>query len=124
MPPAIDDPLAQQLVTFMLGGGALAVATAAGRFIWKWRTGRIASDREKNTSLVNERILAIEERRKAEKERDAADRKRRVAMDEVNRLRGLLIRQGIDPGAELDFEHTQTPAELRLLRQNRKGTKP
>lgn len=124
MPPTIGDDLAQQIVTFMLGGGALAVVTAVARFVWKWKTGRIASDREKNTSLVNERVAAIEERRAAERERDAADRKRRLALDEVNRLRGILLRNGLDPGAELDFEKTQTPAQLRTLRQNKKGNKP
>jgi len=107
--PTITDPLAQQLVTFLLGGGALAIGTAVTRFIWKWRTGRVAAERENNTSLVNQRIAAIEERKAAERERDAADRKRRLAAEENSRLRRLLIQNGINPGDELDFENTITP---------------
>lgn len=108
MEPTITDPLAQQLVTFLLGGGALAIVTAVGRFIWKWRTGRVAAEKENNTTLENQRIAAIKERIVAERERDAADRKRRLAAEENSRLRRLLIENGINPGDELDFENTVT----------------
>lgn len=114
----LADPIAQQVVTFLLGGGALAVGTATGRFIWKWRTGRIASERDRTTSLENDRRNAIAERRDAERERDAADRKRRIALDEIARLRGLLIRNGIDPGEELDLAITARPPG----RASKKGT--
>ena len=113
MNPTITDPLAQQLVTFLLGGGALAIITAVTRFIYKWRTGRVAAERENNTSLVNQRITAIEERKLAERERDAADRKRRLAAEENSRLRRLLIENGIDPGDELDFANTEIPNRPR-----------
>lgn len=117
MTPTITDPLAQQLVTFLLGGGALAIITAVGRFIYKWRTGRVAAERENNTSLVNQRIAAIEERKIAERERDAADRKRRLAAEENSRLRRLLIENGIDPGDELDFANTAMPDSKRRTRK-------
>lgn len=109
MDAPITDPLAQQLVTFLLGGGAIAIVTAISRFLWKWRTGRIADERANNTSLVNQRVVAIQERRAAEKERDAADRKRRLAAEENSRLRRILIENGINPGDELDFEDTIIP---------------
>jgi len=108
MTPQITDPLAQQLVTFLLGGGALAIISAIARFIWKWRTGRVAAERENNTTLENQRIAAINERKAAEKERDAADRKRRLTAEENSRLRRLLIENGINPGDEPDFETTVT----------------
>lgn len=109
MLPETTDPIAQQFVTFLLGGGALAVAGAVGQFIWKWRSGRISSEKDRNTSLVNDRATAIRERREAERERDAADTKRRLAMDEVNRLRGILLRNNIDPGEEIDLAVTARP---------------
>jgi hypothetical protein len=113
MPATITDPLAQQLVTFLLGGGALAIITAVARFIWKWRTGKIAAEKENNTTLENQRIAAIQEKKTAERDRDAADRKRRIALEEVSRLRRLLIENGISPGDELDFENTAIPTKRK-----------
>lgn len=110
MTETITDPIAQQIVTFVLGGGALAVGTALGRFVWKWRTGRIAAEREKNTSIENQRIAAIEER-------DEADRKRRAWANEANRLRGVLLQHGINPGDEPDIEITITKAASKRPRK-------
>lgn len=118
MEPTITDPLAQQLVTFLLGGGALAILSAIGRFIWKWRTGRVAAEKENNTTLENQRVAAIKERIVAERERDAADKKRRLAAEENSRLRRLLIENGINPGDELDFENTVTKPAKRNNRES------
>lgn len=109
MPPEITDPLAQQIVTFLLGGGAVGAMAALGRFIWKWRTGRIASERDRNTSLVNDRVAAIKERRDAEAERDTENREKRRAIEEITRLRVLLLNNGINPGPEPEFERTIQP---------------
>lgn len=109
MPPELADSVAQDVVKFLLGGGALAFAGAIGRFIWKWRTGRIAEEKANNTSLVNDRAKAVTERQDAERQRDEADRKRRIALDEVSRLRRMLIEKGFDPGEELDFAQTRKP---------------
>lgn len=101
MPPELADSVAQDLVKFLLGGGALAFGGAVARFIWKWRTGRIAAERENNTTLENQRIAAI-------RERDDSDRRARRAIADNGRLRGLLLQNGIDPGDEPDFEKTIT----------------
>jgi hypothetical protein len=110
MPPELSDPIAQQVANFALGGGALAIGTMVGRFIWKWRSGRLATQKDRNTSLVNDRAEAIRERREAERQREAADKRRRLIAEENGRLRRLLRENGIDPGEELDFANTARPA--------------
>lgn len=97
----LSDALVQEIVKYLLGGGAAGMLAMFGRALWKARTGRMQRERAENTSIVNQRIQAIEER-------DIADDKRRRAMDEVNRLRGILLRNGIDPGEEIDLGVTVT----------------
>lgn len=119
-----EQELALTIVKFLVGGGAVAVTSAIGRVIYKWRTGRIAAERISNTSLVNQRLEAIEERREAETERDVADAKRILWMEECSRLRRLLIENGIDPGEKPDIERTIERPVAPVKPPRRRKAKP
>lgn len=113
----LDDETARSLVQFIFGGGALGLVAALGRVIYKWRTGRIREERIRNTDIVNQRLEAIEERKIAERERRAADRRANRALNEAARLRRLCIVNGVDPGPEPDFDDPPKTAATERRKQ-------
>ena len=70
------------------GGGGTIVALI--NFFSKLITGKAGRERAKNTSLISQRMDAIEER-------DAADDARRLEQERSARYRRLLIENGINP---------------------------
>lgn len=90
---------AQLIVALMASGGGGAALLALVTGIVKWLSGASARERLRNADLETQRLLAIEERIKAEKERDEADKKRRIALEYASQLRGQLLQNGITPGA-------------------------
>lgn len=114
----IDDETARSLVNFLLGGGALGLIAGIGRVLYKWRTGRISEERIRNTGIVNQRLEAIEER-------NIADRNSRRLAADNGRLRGLLLKNGIEPGDEIILEEVvaaSSPVTKSARRQQRGST--
>lgn len=111
----MDPAIAVASIISSLGGGALLLAIA--NFIFKQVTGRAGRERQRNTDLATQRAEAVEGERAANTRANEADRKRRLAMDEVSRLRGMLLERGIAPGPELNLERALTKAQLKRLRE-------
>jgi hypothetical protein len=99
---------AQVIVTLLGGGGGAAVVIALINGILKQLSGSAGRERERNTSLSEQRVKAIEERDKAYKDRDdavaeaTADRdleatKRRKTEEYASVLRRQLNEAGIVP---------------------------
>lgn len=89
---------AQLIVALMASGGGGAALLALVTGIIKWLSGASARERLKNADLETQRLQAIEDRRIAEKERDEADRKRRIALEYASSLVRQLLQNGIQPG--------------------------
>jgi hypothetical protein len=89
----------QTVVAILSATGAGAILLAIANAIIKQVTGRAGRERIYNTTVESQRMAAIEER-------DAADRNDRRGRDEISRLRGLLLEQGIDPGPLIVYEAT------------------
>lgn len=71
---------------------------------FKWRTGASARERAKNSDLLSQRNKAVEDRYavelkrdETERERDAADRKRREAEEHVSLLKRQVLELGHIP---------------------------
>lgn len=111
----MDPAIAVASIISSLGGGALLLAIV--NFTFKQVTGRAGREKERNTTLATQRADAILERDAANERANDADRKRRLAMDEVSRLRGMLLERGISPGPDLDLDRTLTKAQLKRLRE-------
>jgi len=104
---------AQLLVTLMVYGGGGAALTALVTGIIKWLSGASARERQKNADLETQRLVAIEERKQAEKDREDADRKRRIANEYASQLRSQLLENGIQPEEwPLDQTVPQLPSKL------------
>lgn len=88
---------AQLLVAMMGAGGGGAALLAFVSGLWKWISGASGRERARNTQLTSQRTAAIEDRIKAEKERDKADFLRRRAEEHVSLLKRQLIELGVDP---------------------------
>lgn len=107
---------AEVLVSIMAYGGGGAALTALITGIVKWLSGSASRERMKNADIERQRLEAIEERRKAEKERDIADRKRREAYEYASRLRNQLIERGIQP-EDWPEEQTMPKVEFRQIKE-------
>lgn len=99
----------QLLVAILSVTGAGAILLAVVNAIIKQVSGRAGREREHNTTVESQRTAAIEER-------DAADRNDRKGRDEVSRLRGLLLENGIDPGPTIVYEATTKARAARSRR--------
>lgn len=88
---------AQLLVTVLGAGGGGAALLALINGVFKWLNGSAGRERDKNTSLVEQRKNAIQDRDVAERERDEADKKRRSAFEYASLLRRQLIEAGLEP---------------------------
>jgi hypothetical protein len=112
---------AQLIVALMASGGGGAALLALVTGIIKWLSGASARERLRNADLETQRLIAIEERTKAEKERDEADTKRRIALEYASQLRGQLLQNGITPGAwpaDQTVPHIP-PQEMKEIRNDR-----
>lgn len=90
---------AQVLVSIMVyGGGGAALATLVTGLV-RWLSGSASRERIRNADIERQRLVAIEERASAEKQRDEADRKRRIAYEYASTLRSQLLEHGIQPEA-------------------------
>lgn len=100
----------QLLVTVLGAGGGGAALLALINGLIKWLSGSSARERQRNTDIVSQRRVAIEERETANTERDQADRKRRKSDEYASSLRRQLLENGITPLAWPDDDHlTQNP---------------
>lgn len=96
----------QAVVAILSVTGAGAILGAIVQAVIKQVSGRAGREREHNTTVESQRMKAIEER-------DAADRNDRKGRDEVSRLRGLLLENGIDPGPAIVYEATTKARAVR-----------
>lgn len=88
---------AQLIATLMGAGGAGAVVLALVNGLIKWFSGAAGRERVRNTDLVTQRMVAIEERDAAVvAERLAAQQQRKLA-EYASTLRRQLIEAGIKP---------------------------
>lgn len=109
------DDSAQIAVEVIIAAGVPAFLGVLGRGVYRWLTGKTARDRARNTNIETQRQRAIEER-------DRYDARGRKALEEVSRLRGVLLEHGIDPGAwHEDLDRTLTREEIKRITKP-KGT--
>lgn len=88
---------AQMLVTVIGAGGGGAVLLALVNGFIKWLSGASGRERARNTDLLSQKTHAVEERIKAEQERDEADDLRRIAIEYAHSLRWLMKERGHEP---------------------------
>lgn len=93
----MDATTAQLLVTLLGAGGGGAALVALINGLIKWLSGASHRERVRNTDLVTQRINAIEDRAKVEKERDDADDRRREAEEHVSILKRQIRELGAVP---------------------------
>lgn len=99
----------QVVVSILSVTGASAILLTIVNAIIKQASGRAGRERAHNTTVESQRMAAIEER-------DVADRNDRKGRDEVSRLRGLLLENGIDPGPTIVYEATTKARAARSRR--------
>lgn len=107
---------AQVLVSIMAYGGGGAALTALITGLVKWLSGSASRERVRNADIERQRLIAIEERRHAEQDRDESDRKRRLAYEYASKLRSQLLENGIQPEAWPE-EQTVPQSTFRQIKE-------
>lgn len=112
---------AQLLVAILGAGGGGAAILALVNGIIKWLSGSATRERDKNTDLVSQRRKAIQEREDAERDRDAADMRRRKIQEYNSILRRQLIEAGLEPELPPEEDATTTQEKIVLPPRNKDG---
>lgn len=87
-----------QIIGLVIGAGGLPVLIRSAVKGWReHRNGQHAVEKARNLSAMGQRDDAVAAKVRAERERDAADRRRRQVAEYASELRRLLIEGGVEP---------------------------
>lgn len=102
-------------ITAALGAvvAALTAITLLIRSIANIASGKNKRERQHNADLLEQRKHSDDRAEEALERADDADTKRRAAIAETDRLRRLLLNNGINPGEEPDLMRTKPAPRKR-----------
>ena len=95
--------------------------TAVGlliKSIASYASGKTSRERQRNSDLLTQRMNSDERAEEALARADKADAVRRAVQNEADRLRRLLLDNGIDPGDEPPIARTQNTSTRKRRKPN------